>query len=256
MIRKTAQPAWHNLLGPASIGIAMMLILSGIIFVALSPANAIGTIALPQEVQPMEVRVAASSLEMIPITPTPLATPLPTSLPIEIVGNSGIRNSEKLLPTATPLPPLPGINPTRLRIPTLGINAAVEHVGLDKKNRMDVPVNIWNVAWYKLGPKPGERGNAVIDGHVDGPYTPAVFWTLNKLKVGQRIYIQDEQGQEKTFEVFDMVVYDYDKAPMDRIFGQSTDAQLNLITCTGDFDQKTANYNKRLVIYTRLVPNA
>jgi sortase A len=118
---------------------------------------------------------------------------------------------------------------------------------------MDVPRNIWNTAWYKLGYKPGERGNAVIDGHLDGQYSAAVFWNLSKLVPGNRIYVADDKGVEKVFEVYDVATYAYDQAPLDRIFGPSNDAQLNLITCNGSFDQKSANYDKRFVAYARLV---
>ncbi len=263
------KPRPNNLflkLGPATIGMLMIIILTGIVFLVLAPANAIGTVALPQEVQPVTINVALAPLD----TPVPTATPLPepTATPLAptptvaaaVTARSVLPTATPVLPTATPvpptptpLPPLPGIDPRRLRIPNLGINAAIEQVGLDNKGRMDVPRNIWNVAWYKPGSKPGERGNSVIDGHLDGPYSPAVFWNLNKLVPGNRIYIQDDKGKEKVFEVFDTATYDFDKAPLDRIFGASNDAQLNLITCNGTFDQGTANYDKRFVAYARLV---
>jgi sortase A len=261
--KKPRQANLLQKLGPASIGAIMIVILTGIIFLVLAPANAIGTVALPQEVQPVTINVALAPVEITPTAEaTPTATPLPeptaTPAPTPSAAPSASPpppTATPVPPTATPLPPLPGIEPRRLRIPVLGINAAVEQVGLDSKNRMDVPRNIWNVAWYKLGPQPGQRGNAVIDGHLDGPYSAAVFWNLSKLVPGNRIYVQDDKGQEKVFEVFDVATYDFDKAPLDRIFGPSNDAQLNLITCNGTFDQGTANYDKRFVAYARLIQN-
>lgn len=196
-------------------------------------------------------------------TPTPFNPKFPGA-----VGDSGIARrpadgsagayltpNVPILPTPTPVPlqPLPGFDPVRLRVPSLGISARVEYVGLDNEKRMDVPKNIWNVGWYKLGVRPGERGNAVFAGHVDGPNTPAVFWDLRKAQVNTKIYIQDPDGEEKVFEVFDTAVYEYDKAPLDRIFGASNEAQVVLITCTGTFDQGSANYDKRFVAYARLV---
>lgn len=259
MNRKPRQLTLFQKLGPATLGMILIVILTGVIFLVLAPANAIGTVSLPQEVQPVTISVALAPVDTpvptstalpeptaTPVAPTPIVAAAATAIPVPPTATPEP-------PTATPLPPLPGIEPRRLRIPNLGINAVVEQVALDSKGRMDVPRNIWNVAWYKLGPLPGERGNAVIDGHLDGPYSPAVFWNLSKLVPGNRIYIQDDKGKEKIFEVFDTATYDFDKAPLDRIFGASNDAQLNLITCNGTFDQGTANYDKRFVAYARLV---
>ena len=266
MNKKTRQADLLQKIGPATIGVIMIVILTVIIFLVLAPANAIGTVSLPQAVQPVTISVAQvppetpaalepTSTTLPEPTGTPVATPTAAVTVAQVVATATPvpPTATPVPPTATPLPPLPGIEPRRLRIPNLGINAAVEQVGLDSKGRMDVPRNIWNVAWYKLGAKPGERGNAVIDGHLDGPYSPAVFWNLSKLVPGNRIYIQDDKGQEKVFEVFDVQTYPYDQAPLERIFGSSNDAQLNLITCNGTFDQKSANYDKRFVAYARMV---
>jgi hypothetical protein len=62
----------------------------------------------------------------------------------------------------------------RLTIPKLGIAPYVEPVGL-VQGAMDVPSNIWDVAWLKIGPRPGDVGNAVIDGHLDAINGPAIF---------------------------------------------------------------------------------
>ena len=257
MKQKSKRPGWYKILAPAIIGpIAAIILVTTVFIIVLSPANAVGTVSLPDEIKPVAIDFKALTPTTAPTaTPAPTATlPPPTPAPtLAIQPTITPTPFPTVTPTPTPLPPLPGIVPQRLRIPSVGINAYVEQVGLDKQNRMDVPRNIWNVAWFKLGAKPGERGNAVIDGHVDGPNTPAVFWTMRNLQIGGKIYVQDAKGQEKVFEVFDTGIYPYDQAPLDRIFGPSNDAQLNLITCTGTFDHTTANYDKRFVAYARLV---
>src|SRR3989344_2380129 len=78
----------------------------------------------------------------------------------------------KPIPTATPLPtptptPSPDLTPATISIPKLNIQTAVELVGLTETNRMDVPKNAANIAWYMYGPKPSEPGNAVVAGHYD-----------------------------------------------------------------------------------------
>lgn len=201
-------------------------------------------------------------------TPKPTATPRPTYNPppqaaLKVAPTATAQATAETIipapiPTVTPEPPAPGgqfegIVPSRLRIPVVGIDAPVEALGLDSAGRPEVPHNYWHVGWIKLGPKPGERGNAVIDGHVDSPTAAAVFYNVRKLKVGDRVYVADESGQEKVFEVFETAVYPYDNAPMDKIFGHSDEARLNLITCTGVFDRASQNYDHRFVAFTRLV---
>lgn len=168
-------------------------------------------------------------------------------------------------PTLKPLPPsssnggstagVVGL-PQMLRIPAIGVNAAVEKVGINSDGTMGVPVNEWNVGWYKLGYRPGSNGNAVIAGHLDWTNGPAVFWNLKKLNPGDEIFVKDDKGVERKFVVNQLVVYPYNNAPLDTIFGGANQGKLNLITCAGTYDKKLRNYNKRLVVYTTLAGNA
>src|SRR5476649_486493 len=57
--------------------------------------------------------------------------------------------------------------PVFLEIPRFNIIANIESVAMDKEGRMDVPKKAEDVAWYNLGYTPGEKGNAVLDGHLD-----------------------------------------------------------------------------------------
>ena len=58
----------------------------------------------------------------------------------------------------------PGL-PLNLSIPKIRLNVSLEHIGLTTQGEMAVPDGIGNAGWYNLGPRPGEKGNAVIDGH-------------------------------------------------------------------------------------------
>lgn len=155
-------------------------------------------------------------------------------------------------PTSTPTPAI-GL-PQTLSIPQIGINAPVESVGLDSERKMDVPKNIYDVAWYKLGAKPGEIGNAVIDGHLDGPQGQiAIFWNLNKLKAGDLIYITDSFGQKYTFKITEVANYPFSTFPLQEVFGQTSKTRLNLITCSGAYDHTAHNYTERTVVYSERV---
>ena len=143
--------------------------------------------------------------------------------------------------------------PLRLKIPTIKLDAAVESVAKTATGQMDVPKDVKNVAWYNLGPRPGEPGNAVISGHYDDPKGPTVFYTLGKLKVGDPVIVTNGDGVDLTFAVIGKESYPVDQAPLNRIFGFDLERDLNLITCSGRWNPKVHSYNQRLVIYTRLV---
>src|SRR5687768_6405146 len=55
--------------------------------------------------------------------------------------------------------------PVRLEISKLSVDVPVIAAGLTRDNVMDIGDDAVKTAWYKLGPKPGEQGSAVIAGH-------------------------------------------------------------------------------------------
>ncbi len=143
--------------------------------------------------------------------------------------------------------------PVRLVIPNLAVDAPVEYVGLTSDGAMDTPERPADVAWYKLGPKPGETGSAVIAGHVDWKDgTPAVFANLEKLKPKDRLEIIDDQGKSHLFEVTGSRIYAAD-ATAPEIFASAIGNHLNLITCSGVWNKAKQSYTTRLVIFTDLV---
>jgi LPXTG-site transpeptidase (sortase) family protein len=155
-------------------------------------------------------------------------------------------------PTAAPQ--IVNAVPKTIRIPKINVNASVESVGLDSQKRMDVPRNSDDVAWYDLGYKPGEKGNAVIAGHYDRKDgSPAVFWDLAKLVQGDKIYVTDVNGKELTFEVTSNEKIPYNNFPVNEIFGPSPDAMLNLITCQGTWNSTTGMYSHRTVVFSKLL---
>src|SRR5690242_10335905 len=87
--------------------------------------------------------------------------------PLEQLG-SGMTKSPVV--TATPKP-IDEALPVRLSVPSIGINAPIEQVGTLANGDMATPAqNPWiDGGWYSNGPHPGEKGSAVIDGHLDRP---------------------------------------------------------------------------------------
>lgn len=140
--------------------------------------------------------------------------------------------------------------PTRLTIPAIGIDAVIEHVGVTPAGAMDAPKGPDTVAWYDLGPRPGEVGSAVIDGHSGWKDAiPAVFDNLYTLHAGDKIYVKNGQGVTTTFVVRKVRIYD-SKADTSSIF-RSSDGKvhLNLITCDGAWSAISKSYAKRVVVF-------
>jgi len=157
----------------------------------------------------------------------------------------GLKNSETNINSEKELPKI-------LNIPKLGINAKVQYVGLNSTDEMDVPSNNNDVAWFNLGAIPGEKGSAVIAGHLNGRSgEPAIFWDLHKLKIGDDIYVVDNSENKKYFQVMSIEKYETNSAPMEKIFGLNNEIYLNLITCGGAWDRAENTYDERLVVFTK-----
>ena len=84
--------------------------------------------------------------------------------------------------------------PVRLRIPTLGIDAPLTHLGVAPDRSIQVPTDYATPGWFTGGPRPGQPGPAVILGHVDSKAGPAVFYRLARLPVGAEVLVDRSDG--------------------------------------------------------------
>ena len=140
------------------------------------------------------------------------------------------------------------IVPARLRIPSLGVNAKVESVGIKDDGAMATPSNFDNVAWYSLGAKPGAQGSAVIAGHVNNALLKSgVFERLSQIKNGDYITVEDSAGKALVYKVSSVEEYQPD-APTDALFATTGPSRLVLITCDGEWVPSARSYDKRLVV--------
>lgn len=140
--------------------------------------------------------------------------------------------------------------PTRLKIPSIKVDASIEYVSVNSKGEMDIPKLPGNTAWFELGPRPGEVGSAAIAGHLNW-YNGAtgVFANLNKLQIGDKILIQDDKGNKISFVVRKVRTYEPSEDASDVFISNDGKAYLNLITCDGVWDKRAKEYSKRLVVF-------
>src|SRR3989339_607307 len=138
--------------------------------------------------------------------------------------------------------------PVRLRIPSIGVDAAIEPVGRTSKGMMDAPGNPDTVGWYSLGSRPGEKGSAVLAGHLDwyGGKT-AGFRHLDALRKGGILSVETDKGKFVPFVVREMRTLPSNEYAPD-LFRSSDGSHLNLVTCSGAWDTARKNYSERLVV--------
>ncbi|WP_235318347.1 class F sortase [Planococcus sp. CAU13] len=145
-----------------------------------------------------------------------------------------------------------GIAPLKIIIPSIGVEAEVQHLGITDNGEMAVPSTIDEVSWFEPGYKPGANGRAVIAGHVDGIDSPAVFWDLSKLTAGDEIIVEGEDSQ-LLFKVYAMESVKLELADVESVFGYRSSPELVLITCSGAYDYGRGTREERLIVYAELI---
>ena len=171
---------------------------------------------------------------------TPHASPTANGIPALSGGPTGPAHADAPAPVSSP--------PTRVRIPAIGVDSALQALGLAQNGTLETP-SAWQVAgWYAGGVRPGDIGPAVIAGHVDSVSGPAVFFKLDKLKPGDAVYVTRANGSTVRFTVDSTAEYPKRTFPTEAVYGPSPVPTLRLVTCTGDFDYAARSYVDNLVV--------
>jgi len=118
----------------------------------------------------------------------------------------------------------------------------IEITFLDTKLKVE-PVGVED------GPKAGEEGNIIIDGHYDtATGSPGAFWDLKNLSLGDTVALVDKLGRVYTYVVDNKYFVDITDPKRTEVFKSTTAKTLTLITCGGVWDYASGTYNKRLVV--------
>ena len=154
--------------------------------------------------------------------------------------------------------PLARSVPVSIRIPDIDVDAPVMEVGKNADGTVQVPpLDDHNLTgWYRYGPTPGQRGAAVILGHVDSLTGISVFYYLKDLHAGDRIYVTLADGKVATFVVDGLQRVAKDAFPTAAVYGVAGQAgypSLRLITCGGPFDDATGHYVDNIIVYAHLI---
>ncbi|MEV0977993.1 class F sortase [Streptomyces sp. NPDC049915] len=150
-------------------------------------------------------------------------------------------------------PALPPSPPDRIRIPSIRVNAPLMGLSLTPAGSLDVPpAGRKNLAgWYEAGTTPGERGTAIVAGHVDNADGPAVFYDLGALKKGAAIEVDRRDGGTAVFTVDAVDVYRAENFPDEKVYGAAHRPELRVITCGGGYS-RTTGYQGNVVVFAHL----
>jgi sortase (surface protein transpeptidase) len=153
--------------------------------------------------------------------------------------------------------PVEGVAPIALQVDSVGVDAPIE-LGAVVDGAMQDPSGPWVVSWYEPLGKVGEGGNVVMAGHVDyWNVGPAVFWDVRDLPAGDVIRVVGEDGKNYEYAVQWTQPYMAEELTpeviQNDIVGDTGEETLTLITCGGEFNPDTGEYNQRWVVRANLI---
>ncbi|MGW2030727.1 MULTISPECIES: class F sortase [Streptomyces] len=163
-------------------------------------------------------------------------------------------DNRAVLDTLAPAPASLPFSPVqRVRIPAIRVDAPVVQVGLDADGWVAAPPpeNPGLAGWFTGAVSPGEKGTAVIVGHVDNKQGPAVFYGLGALKKGNQVEVLRQDGRTAVFEIYGVEVFEKKNFPGDRVYGSKGAPELRVITCGGGFSKQNG-YDGNVVVFARL----
>jgi sortase (surface protein transpeptidase) len=156
------------------------------------------------------------------------------------------------------------IVPTRLAIPKIAVNTAVESRGTQRYTNpftgkavsgYGVPKSMRTVSWWSDGPRPGSGQMAVVLGHTQvGGY--GVFNRLAQLRPGDDVTFTSSDGSVLRLKVLNAPLTGLDKstsALADALNGHPAGADVALVTCGGPFDTSAGQSEDNDVVFATVV---
>ncbi|QKW30747.1 class F sortase [Streptomyces similanensis] len=149
---------------------------------------------------------------------------------------------------------LPRSQPKRISIPDIGVDAPFTNLSIGASGQLDAPpaddTNL--VGWFQGGVSPGERGAAIVVGHVDTKTGPAVFANLSTLEPGSLIDITRSDGVVASFKIDTVDTFSKADFPNDEVYADTSDPELRLITCGGSYNRTAQDYESNVVVFAHL----
>lgn len=141
------------------------------------------------------------------------------------------------------------LRPVRIAVPSIGVDASMVDLGIAGDGSIEVPHDPDDVGWLATTPSPGDRGPAVVAGHVDSTTGAAVFARLSTLRVGAEVVVTRRNGTTATFTVDGVRTYPQARFPTRSVYGPVPGPALRLITCGGTYLADRGGYQDNVVVY-------
>jgi hypothetical protein len=189
---------------------------------------------------------------VLPVAPGPAPGPAPT-----------VAGTRQPWP-ATPHSMCRVGEPRRLLVPALGVDAAFERIGLDRRGTRDAsgrlplgnPSDRTRAGWYAEGPRPGSgRGTVLTNGHTYRNGS-AIFREdfARRVALGQVIEIRQDNGSLCSYRITQVwreidAARDYPELVVSQhLYDFSGPERLLLATCGGRWDDDADTYEDITVL--------
>ena len=136
----------------------------------------------------------------------------------------------------------------RVTIPALGVDGPVLPAGVNSEHELDVPPDARSLVWYRHGPAPGERGSAVIAGHLNWKGVTGLFTELAEIPIGAEITVLFDDGAQRSFRVINVELVPKPAVSVNGVFARDGARVLRLVTCGGEFDDDVNSYRSNVVV--------
>jgi LPXTG-site transpeptidase (sortase) family protein len=142
--------------------------------------------------------------------------------------------------------------PRRIVLNSIASEGLIQKVGVTDQNAIAVPTNVHYAGWFSQSVKPGDEGLSVIDGHVTGRYNDGIFRRLKDMRPGDVFSVEYGDKSIREFEVVETrTLPEADSIKFLMYKRQDIGRQLNLITCTGKYDDTRETFYDRVVVVSK-----
>ena len=167
--------------------------------------------------------------------------------------SDGARNVGVVPTTAPAAAPLLALSPNRIEIPRLHAVAPIVKVSNTSDRLLEVPLDPKVVGWWQKGALPGAKtGTAILDGHINFAGVSGTLAKIGTLNPGDELLVYGvTAGKHRMlrFTVTGVRIYRKTALPYKEIFDQHSVGRLALVTCGGEFDAATGNYEENIVAF-------
>lgn len=146
------------------------------------------------------------------------------------------------------------VEPVSLSVPRIAARSSLMPLWLGADGSLETPpvTEPMQAGWYAPGPAPGQTGPAVIVGHTDGNRRPGIFHRLPELVTGDEILVNRADSSVLRFVVTHIRQAPKSQFPTAEVYGPTSDRELRLITCGGQFDRNAKSYRDNVIVFAAL----